>query len=319
MSLTGIRIGSLSLICAALGVVFAQSADEHKQLAEGRILRARGRYAEAENVFTALLRESEQQNRESVFVATVLDNLAQAEQDLGNSVAAERLLTRSLAIVRDPSVEGHLGEVYLEEGRAREAEPLFRHVLEARRNAPQPDPENTAVALCDLAMVYKYRGKFSQAEALLRQALAILEENFGPDHPMLSVALCPLGSALAREGKYREALSVTERTWRILGQDPRVAEPDRINTMSTLGMLYSLTGQFREAEFYGKEAVAKAEAIYGPDHSRLGWHLANYAMILKRMGRKDEAKAVEQRSTAILARSEQANPVRHTVNVNALR
>jgi len=311
---------SLSLICAAFGVVFAQSADEEKQLAEGRNLRAVGRYAEAQNVFTALLRESEQQNRESVFVSTVLDNLAQTEQDLGNFVAAERLLTRSLAIVRDDlSVEGHLGEVYLEEGRMREAEPLFRRVLEARQNAPQPDPANTAVALADLAAVYKNTGKLVRSEALLRQALAILEGHLGPDDPMLSIALGPLGSVLACEGKYKEALSVTERTWRILRQDPRVPEPDLINTMSTLGMLYSLTGQFREAQSYGREAVAKAEAIYGSDHYRLGWHLANYAGILKRMGRKDEAKAVRQRSAAILARSEQANPVRHTVNVNALR
>lgn len=319
MSLTGIRIGSLSLICAALGIVSAQNADQEKQLAEGRNLRAVGRYAEAENIFTALLRKSEQPGRESVFASRVLDELALTEQDLGNFVAAEKLLTRSLAILRNPAVEAHLGEVYLEEGRMREAEPLFRHVLEARQNAPESDPADTAVALADLAAVYKNTGKLGRSEALLRQALAILEGDLGPDHPMLSVALGPLGSVLTCERKYQEALSLTERSWRILRQDPRVPEPDRINTMSALATLYSLTGRFGEAETYGREAVAKAETIYGPEHYRLGWHLANYAAILKRMGRKDEAKAVKQRSAAILARNEQANPVSHTVNVNALR
>jgi len=288
-------------------------------LSEGRNLRVVGRYAEAQNVFTALLRESEQRSPGSVFVATVLDDLALTEQDLGNFMAAESLLTRSLAIRRDLTVESHLGEVYLEEQRAREAEPLFRHVLEARRNAPHPDPENTAIAMAYLALLYKYEGKLGRAEALLRQALALLEERFGPDDPMLSSALGPLAATLTREGKYKEALSLAERTWQILRKAPGVGEPNLINTMSTLGMLYSLTGQFAEAEFYGKEAVAKAEAIYGPEHYRLGWHLANYAAILKRMGRKDDARKVQQRSAAILARSQQANPVRQTVNVNALR
>jgi len=319
VSRTGVRIGLLALACAASGIAFAQGAEAERQLAEGRNLRAAGRYAEAENLFATLLKESEQLGPNSAFVSTVLDNLAEVEQDLGNFLAAERLLTRSLAILKDPTVEGHLGEVYLEERRGREAETLFRHVLATRQDAGHSDPADIAVAMGDLAMAYKYEGKFGQAEALLRQALVILEERFGPDHPMLSSALGPLGVTLAREGKYREALSVTERTWQILRQDPRVAGPDLINTMSTLGMLYSLTGQFREAESYGKEAVAKAEAIYGPDHYRFGCHLANYAKILKRIGRKAEAKAVEQRSAAILARSEQANPVRHMVNVNALR
>jgi hypothetical protein len=89
--------------------------------------------------------------------------------------------------------------------------------------------------------------------------------------------------------------------------------------MSSLGRLYALTNQFPEAEFYGKQAVEKAEAIYGPSNPRFGYHLANYARILRRMGRKAEAKEAQRRSEAILARSKQDNPVRNTVNVNALR
>ncbi len=326
MSLTTIRLISVSLIFSPFGV--AQSSDWDKQLAAGRDLRALGRYGEAKQVFTSLLRETEKRSGAPALEAAVLDNLAVTEQDLGNFVAAESLLTRSLSMLKKPGaatdteiapVESHLGEVYLEEGRPRDAEPLFRRVLQARQNATEPDPLNLAVALADLAMARKHLGKPGEAETLLRQAVAILEERFGPDHPLVASALGPLGSTLTKEGRYKEALSLTERTWRILRKDPRVSEPDLLNTMSTLGLLYSMTGQFQDAEFFAKEAVAKAEAIYGPDHMRLGWHLANYADVLKRTGRKDEARAAQQRSAAILARNQQANPVRHTVNVNALR
>jgi len=298
---------------------FAQSAGEEERLEEGRKLRAVGRYTEAKNTFTALLKESEQQNRQGVFSSRVLDELAVTEQDLGNFAAAERLLNRSIAILPNLAAEGHLGEVYLEERRPREAEPLFRRVLAARQNASPPDPTATAVAMVDLAAVYGNTGRLRQSERMLRQALAMLEEQFSPDHPMLSAALGPLGVALSREHKYGEALAVTERAWQILRENPRVAAPDLLNTMSSLAALYSLTGNMSEAELYAKDLTARAEAIYGPDHPRFGWCLANYAAILGRMGRKDEARAMEKRSAAILARSEEANPVRHSVNVNALR
>ena len=44
-----------------------------------------------------------------------------------------------------------------------------------------------------------------------------------------------------------------------------------------------------------------------------------YDAWLKRLNHEAEAKAAEKRSNAILSRSGQANPVNHTVNVNALR
>ena len=319
VSLTAFRIASLPLFLTACGAGFAQSADEQKQFADAQVLRTAGRYAEAETAYSALLQSAERHGRDSLFVSSILDGLAETEQELGNLATAERLLTRSLGIHRDITVESHLGELYLEEQRPREAETLLRRVLEARRKASDFSPVDTAVAIADLAMTYKYEGKFGQAEALLREALSMLEQHLDPGDPMLSAALGPLGTLLAREHKYREALPLIERTWRILSQNPRVQGPDLINTMSTLGLLYSKTGQLEQADFYGKEAVRKTEAIYGPDNFRLGWQMANYALILKARGRKAEAKEMQSRSAAILARGERDNPVKHTVNVSALR
>jgi tetratricopeptide (TPR) repeat protein len=325
VSLLSIRAVTLAvLFCASAA---AQNPEQERQLSAGRDLRALGHYREALQVFTNLLRDAEQHGAAAVFEAAILDDLAVTEQGLGNFAAAETRLTRSIAILKASGasaretapVEGHLGEVYLEEGRPREAEPLFRRVLETRQKETPADPANTAVALADLAMARKHLGKLGEAETLLRKAVALLENRFGPDHPMVASILGPLASTLTKQTHYKEALALTERTWRILSKDPRVADPDLINTMSALGFLYCMTGQPKEAEFYARQAVAKAEAIYGPDHARLGWHLANYADVMKRIGHKNEAKAAQQRATAILARNQQANPVRHTVNVNALR
>jgi tetratricopeptide (TPR) repeat protein len=308
--------------------VYAQEGDLHKRLTEGQQLRAAGRYREAEKALAALLREAKRQEPASVFLAVVLDNLANTEQDLANYVEAERLLTDALSQLkragekegsRIAAVKGHLGETYLEEGRYREAEPVLRQALEMLQNDEYADPESVAVLMLDLAVAYEHTRAVPEAEALLRQSLGVLEARRGSDHPVLAAALGPLSSLLMHAGRYDEALIHTERAWRILSRNPAVGEPDLLNTMSTLGTLYSLTGRPVEAEVFSKQAVSRAETIYGPDHPRFGYYLKAYADVMKRQDRKAEAKAAEKRSGAILTRNAQANPVRHTVNVNALR
>ena len=329
MSRIGIRLVGRSIFCGALALgAYAQEGDFQKRLSEGQQLRAAGRFREAEQALTALLREAKRREPASAFPAVVLDNLATTEQDLANYVEAERLLTDALSQLKKAGekeggimavVKSHLGETYLEEGRYREAEPVLGQALEMQQNDEHADPESVAIAMLDLAVAYEHTRGTREAEALLRQSLGLLEARRGPDHPVLAAALGPLASVLIRAGRYDEALIHSERAWRILSRNPAVGEPDRLNTMSALGTLYSLTGRPLEAEIFSKQAVSRAETIYGPDHPRLGYYLKAYADVLKRLDRKAEAKAAEKRSGAILTRSGQANPVQHTVNVNALR
>lgn len=329
MSRIGIRLVWRSILCGALAsVAFAQDGDLQKRLSEGQQLRAMGQYRGAEQALTALLRDVKRREPGNVFAAAVMDNLAATEQDLANYVEAERLLTEALSQLKKAGeqagstwagVQCHLGEVYLEESRYREAERVLRQALEARQNDEHADPESVAIAMLDLGMAYVHTRGIRESEPQLRRALSLLEARRGPDHPVLASALGPLASVLIRAGRYDEALTQTERAWRILSGNPSVGEPDLLNTMCTLGTLYSLTGRPAEAEVYSMQAVSRGEAIYGPDHPRLGYYLKGYAGVLKRQGRTSEAKAVEKRSAAILTHYARANPVQHTINVNALR
>lgn len=329
MSRIAIRLVWRSIFCGGLAFcACAQESGFQQRLADGRQLRAAGHYREAEQALTSLLREAKRREPASVFVTLVLDNLAATEQDLANYVEAERLLTDALSQLKKAGVEQgsawaaikcHLGETYLEEGRYREAEPVLRQALEMQQNDAHADPESVAIAMLDLAVAYEHTRGIREAEPLLRQSLSVLEARLGPDHPMLAAALGPLATVLMRAGRFDEALIHTERAWRILSRNPSVGEPDLLNTMSALGTVYSLTGRPLEAEVYSKQAVSRAEAIYGPDHPRLGYYLKAYAEVLRRQDRKAEAKAVQKRSATILTHNVQANPVQHTINVNALR
>lgn len=329
MSRFAIRLVRRCVFSGAMALsAYPQDGHLQGRLVEGQQLRAAGRFRESEQALTALLRDARRRDPGSVFVAVVLDSLGTTEQDLANFVEAERLLTDALSQLRKAGEQGggtaavvkcHLGETYLEEGRYREAQSVLSQALGMLRNDEHADPESLAVAMLDLAVAIEHTQGLREAEALLRQSLTLLEAHRGPNHPVLAAALGPLAALLMRARRYDEALIHTERAWQILSRNPSVGEPDRLNTMSSLGTLYSLTGRPREAELYAKLAVSRAEAIYGPDHPRLGYYLKTYAEVLKRQDRKTEAKSAEKRSAAILSRSVQANPVWHSVNVNALR
>lgn len=319
---------SRAAVCAAFTfAAWAQAGDFQQQLNQGKALRAQGRYAEAQAVLASALEQARRLEAESIQVAVVTDYLGCNAHDLGNHADAERLFTNALSILKKhngadspdaTTITMHLAELYWEEGRAREAEILLRKVVSAREREPHATPADVAAAKIDLALACSSQGKKRDAEELLRAALPPIESSFGPDSPMLLGVLDPLASVLTSLRRYSEALGYSERAWKIIQRSPQVAGPDRVNTTIALSSLYSLTGHPKEAAYFAKEGLALVESVYKPDNPRVGWYLKTYAAVLRRLNRKEEAKAAEKRAEAILADSS-GRRSRQTVNVTALR
>lgn len=297
-----------------------------KQLLEGRQLRAQGRYAEARQAIDALLRDTQRVPPESHLAAVVLDELGMNEGNLGNYGEGETAFNRALAILHgsaadDPalsSVKIHLAELYLAEWRPADADPLLRQASAALRSAAPTDRVALAAAYNDLAVACVMLRKHQEAETLLRQAQALIAAEFGPDDPMVANSLVPLAGALLAQRRYDEAVTVAEQAWHNLqSASASVAEPDLAGVLNVLSVVYFHAGRTAEAESYGRQAVARAEAVLGPRHPRLGLYLANYAAILKRMGRKDQAKEMQHRADAILAQISRG--AGHTISVDAMR
>ena len=314
----------LALACGAA----AQTATTNQQLDQGAQFRALGQYEQAKTVFTALLHETERLQPESRFLATVLDHLGRTEQGMGNYLDAEKNYNRALVILQRNAgseataaeVETHLAEVYQEQRRPLDAEPLLRHAIEVMRSQPKLDAVALAVTQTDLAVIRGMQGKHAEAERLLRQALTELETELGREHPFLAAVLCPLTGVLIVEKRFKEAVEPAERMWRLLqSSGTRIGAPDMASALDALGVVYARTGRTAEAESYAKRAITMAEGVYGPEHPRMASYLINYAFVLKHLHRKDEAKSLEQRAQVILAQSARDNPTQHTVSVNALR
>jgi tetratricopeptide (TPR) repeat protein len=314
-------LAACACIAAAQPVVTQPIAGIGKNLGEAFRLRSEGRYSEAQGIFAELRREAERDQPGTGALAQALDCEALNEQAMGHYLEAERLLHRALAIlakVADDSTvavaKTHLAELYLEERRPRDAEPLLR---EAAGNL---SGLSLATSLEDLAVVDVWKQKYSEAEQLLRRALNLTEAELGGRDPLLTGSLQPLALVLTLEHRGDEAVELAERAWRIVQAASRpVPPPDRACTLNALAVIYLRAGRPRQALPYAQESLAIAEQLFGPAQPKLAFYLQTNAAVLKQSGQKREAKAMEQRAQAIRVQSARDNPARLTVSVSSLR
>ena len=112
----------------------------------GVMAQEQARYAEAEELYLAALKEAESFGEQDTRLATSLNNLA---------------------------------ELYRLQGKYIEAEPLHQRSLAIMEKALGPEHPDVAVSLNNLGLLYKAQGKYAEAEPLYQRALAISERLWG--------------------------------------------------------------------------------------------------------------------------------------------
>lgn len=115
-----------------------------------------GRYTEAETLWEAALKDAENFPPEDPRLVVSLKNLAQ---------------------------------LYDDQKKAAEAEPLYQRLLAIEEKILGPDHPDVATTLYGLAKLYQAQGKYAEAEPLYQRALAIRDGVLGPTHPDVVVIL----------------------------------------------------------------------------------------------------------------------------------
>jgi tetratricopeptide (TPR) repeat protein len=307
----------------------AQTSNVDERLMQGQRMRASGHSVEARTIFVNLLRDIKNYPADDRREASILDDLGITDLGSGNYAEAETAFNRALSTLHprgedDPIlalVKTHLGELYLTEQRPADAEPLLRQAAASRLRAERPDAVTLSSIYDNLAMVCVMQGKRQEGETLVRKALAIVETELGPNDPALSGSLLIYVGLLMNEHHYADAVAPAERAWQILHDHLSNAAPGYLaGASSVLSLVYSHTSRTAEAEAFARQAVDMGESAYGPDSSVVGLYLTNYAAILKHENRKKEAREIQHRADAILAKEGPAGNVGgYTINVNALR
>src|SRR5579884_2008395 len=166
-----------------------------------------------------------------------------------------------------------LGQLYLQQGKLDEAEPVLRQSVAQLRAARKPSHRDLAAGLNNLALLCKARGQHTEAEQLCQEALEIWEWAGGPGDPQVAPALNNLGAVYEVQARY-----------------PGVA-----GTLNNLGTLKRVRGDYQDAEQTLRQSLAATERALGPDHPGVAKALNNLGTALQAQGRYDEAERLYQR------------------------
>jgi CHAT domain-containing protein/tetratricopeptide (TPR) repeat protein len=193
----------------------------HSYLQEGRLKEA---LPLLERVVSECQREL---GTDSPTLIDPLSNILEIYKQEGKRQDALRIAEQEVAIANASARDGYteayafynLAEVYSDEGRFQEAEPLL---VRARTIASKwPTKRYYGEFTSELAGLKCKEGRYAEAEPLFREAGALLEHNLGSNHLLNERNQVELVLDLAAEGKVAEARRLFGAEWRTFQRTAR--------------------------------------------------------------------------------------------------
>jgi tetratricopeptide (TPR) repeat protein len=260
--------------------------------------------------------------------AFTLNRLGLAHVDLGNYREAFPYYNRAkeiyarLGSAADGSradVVSNLSVLYYYTKQYRKAETLCREALALRVQHFGPSHREVGFSWQNLGGIQRTTGQARSALESFRYALAILNE-IQPPYPAAvakvraNMALLYLElkqSSLALE----EATTALETARRFWGD----SHPVLGRMQMVRGIVLLALNRFGEAGNEFSDAIGICEHALGANHPRVGEILWHYAQLMRKTGRKQEAKQMGVRAAAIMEVNRKTSLLGHVVDVNALR
>ncbi len=194
------------------------------------------------------------------------------------------------------------GDLYRNQGRYAEAEPLLVRSLEIRERQLGVDHPNVATSLNNLALLYKTQGRYSEAEPLYARSLEISEHQLGADHPNVAQSLNNLAALYDSQGRYSEAEPLYVRSLEIKERQLGLDHTLVAQSLNNLAELYRTQSRYAEAEPLYVRSLEIWEQQLGADHPNVATSLNNFALLYDFQGRYAEAEKLYVRSLEIKKR-----------------
>jgi tetratricopeptide (TPR) repeat protein len=226
------------------------------------VSRVQGKYEEAEKAFQSAL--------------TTL------EQTLGSEHSATASVLNSLAFLylKQGKYTYVKQERCMKQGRYEEAEKLFQHALEIRKQKQGLEHPCTALILHNLALLYYAQDKYEEAEELFQSALEICRQKLAPEHPYRVHALYHLGVLRHTQKRYEEAHELFERVLKMRQLQLGHEHPYTIQTLHSLAVLSYDQKEYEKAAELFRCVLAVYEKWLGPEHPETLLVLRNYYTLL---------------------------------------
>jgi tetratricopeptide (TPR) repeat protein len=314
MRLFSSRIGLCFLLLAARSVRAGETSSEWTDwMLQGKTFAASGRYSDAAHALRQALALAHKAQIGSTPLVELYDALGSAYGHLDHFSDAERQYRMALAVV-DRS-EGRdsltyavlLSSIALLPGQNQHTEEAIRTMRAALKSKRTTASEHDlAVSQRSLAQLLLQQGRYDEAESVLQDAVGDSNKRQSEDQSLLAGALNDMGVLRFQQGRYGESI-------RILEGAAHLESSYSIIVLNNLAASYVRNGRLKDAELAYQRAIAVAGRTLGEEHRDYGELLANYAVVLRKLGRKHESKIVAARSEKIIQAFNRRNGTDSTV------
>jgi tetratricopeptide (TPR) repeat protein len=222
----------------------------------------------------------------------------------GDLPKAEKLYSTAMAEARSSSDSSHLsharhglGRVYQEQRKYREAEHIFRDLLQEAVNSPQPNTQVHAGHM-SLAQMYQDEGKFAEAEEHYKAAVAETEKTeLWPGSGFFCSTSMWLANFYVAQHRYSEAEPLFQRALEIYEEDrgPNSYLPHHLQEFAKL---YEAQEKYVAAEQMYRRVLEICEQSRGANSPFTGRALDNLARFCRERGRYVEAERLCRRTLA---------------------
>ncbi|KAE9566313.1 hypothetical protein CGMCC3_g17528 [Colletotrichum fructicola] len=190
----------------------------------------------------------------------------------------------------------HLGNLYKDQGRLKEAEAMYERALQGYEKAWGPEHTSTLDTVNNLGILYTNQGRLKEAEAMYKRALQGKEKAWGPEHTSTLDTVNSLGVLYKGQGRLKEAEAMYERALQGYEKAWGPEHTSTLDTVNNLGLLYSDQGQLKEAKAMYERALQGYEKALGPDHTSTLDTVNNLGLLYSDQGRLKEAEAMHERA-----------------------
>jgi tetratricopeptide (TPR) repeat protein/predicted Ser/Thr protein kinase len=229
------------------------------------------RFQEAIDLSNRALALAEQAGRDNARIPSILNNLAEYQNQTGNYEEALRNVRRSLEIREKTLPPDHpdfanayntLGNIESSLNRQPEAAAAFERALEIHRKQYGPKHWLAGGTLIGLATAHQAQGHLDLALRYNREALDIFQSR-NPEDPNIGSVLVNMGEVLRLQGKPAEALEAYRKSLAILEKTMGAGNPNLAFPLSGMARILPVLGRAAEAVAPAERAVALFEKGQG--------------------------------------------------------
>jgi serine/threonine-protein kinase len=256
----------------------------HPQVAKadyalGKVLEARGRYAESIQALNEAARLQAAQDGAQPDLAASLSELANTEFYAAHYDISEAINKRVLDMQRKIYGERHpqvadtlinLGAIQFQQGRYPDSERYYRQALDIAQEWYGNEHPETADAMTFVGQALTKQKRFAEAADMLKQSRSILIHTYGVMHQRVAFADNELGNAELRQGKLDEAEADFHQALDIYRSVYNNNHYQVGITECNLGGVFLERKDYRRAEQFVRDALQTYEKSISPDHYNVG-------------------------------------------------